>query len=66
MGSRAARFLAEYMKNRHYSVEAAAARLEIPVEKLTSFSGEPLTADELLRLCQYLHIKPERIPLDEF
>ena len=56
MSSRAARFLAEYMKNRHYSVGAAAARLEIPVEKLTSFSGEPLTADELLRLCQYLHI----------
>ena len=65
MSSRAARFLAEYMRTRHYSVEAAAARLEIPLEKLTSFSGEPLTADELLRLCQYLHIQPESIPLDK-
>ena len=46
------------------SVEETAEALQISKEKLYVGTEQTLDADELLKLCAYLRIRPENIPMD--
>lgn len=50
-----------YLKENQISRERIAAELAIPENKLRDGYEEPLLADEFLRLCARLHIKPEEV-----
>ena len=65
MGEQAKRWLAEQMREKHISEEIVANVLGIPAEKFYVGTGEILEADEFLRICAYLHIRPENIHLDD-
>lgn len=64
MQNRATRWMAEYIVQNQISVEEIAEKLQIPKEKLLVQTQQTLDADELLKLCAYLHIRPEKIPMD--
>ncbi len=64
MQNRATRWVAEYIAQNQISVEEIAEKLQIPREKLYVQTQRTLDADELLKLCAYLHIRPEKIPMD--
>ncbi len=64
MGEQAKRWLVDQMKQNHISIEIIANVLEIPIEKLCVGTDKLLDADEFLRICAYLCIKPENIPID--
>lgn len=61
MGEQAKKWLAEQMKQNHISQEAVAEILGIPLETLHVGTGRLLDADDFLRICAYLHIRPEDI-----
>lgn len=63
MGEQAKKWLIEQMKQNHISPEAIADILEISLENLHVGTGELLDADDFLRICAYLHIRPEDIPI---
>lgn len=54
-------FLANYIEKSKISAEDISNQLEIPVKKIIPGTRESLTGEECLRLCQYLHIRPEDI-----
>ena len=56
--------VADPVEQNHISAEVIANVLEIPVEKLLIGTDHILEADEFLRVCAYLHIRPENIPID--
>lgn len=60
----ATRYLAAYIYDNRISSGIVAERLNIPTEKLFPGTQESLTAEEFLKLCQYLRIRPENIPLE--
>lgn len=64
MQNRATKWMAEYMAQGQISIEKTAQTLQIPKEKLCVQTEQTLDADELLKLCVYLHIRPENIPMD--
>lgn len=64
MGEQAKRWLVDQMKQNHISIEVIANVLEIPIEKLYVGTDKLLDADEFLRICAYLCIRPENIPID--
>lgn len=64
MRNRATKWVAEYIEENHISVEKIAETLQIPKEKLYVQTEQTLDADELLKLCAYLCIRPENIPMD--
>lgn len=59
MGEQAKKWLEEQMKQNHISQEAIAEILGIPWENLQVGTGNPLDSDDFLRICTYLHIRPE-------
>lgn len=63
MTNQATRWMAAYMEQKHISAEIIADVLEIPAEKLCAGTSKALDADELLKLCAYLHIDPKEIKL---
>lgn len=63
MGEQAKKWLACQMKQNQISAEVLADVLEIPVENICVGTGQFLDADDFLRICAYLHIKPEDIPI---
>lgn len=65
MQNRATRWMAEYIEQNHISVEEIAEKLQISKEKLFVQTQQTLDADELLKLCAYLRIRPENIPMDQ-
>ncbi|MCI8484412.1 MAG: hypothetical protein HFH41_08745 [Lachnospiraceae bacterium] len=65
MGEQAKKWLADQMEQNRISTELVADLLEIPVKKLCVGTGESLDADDFLRICAYLHIRPENIPMDD-
>ncbi|MEH2944914.1 hypothetical protein VSQ32_19240 [Lachnospiraceae bacterium KK002] len=65
MGEQAKKWLAEQMREKRISEEIVANVLGIPAEKFYVGTGEVLGADEFLRICAYLHIRPENMSLDE-
>ncbi len=64
MREKAKRWLADQMEQNHIPAEVVANVLEIPVEKLQIGTEKNLDADEFLRICAYLHIRPENISID--
>lgn len=64
MRNRATRWVAEYMAQNQIPVEETAHVLQISKNKLYTQTELTLDADELLRLCVYLKIRPEKIPLE--
>lgn len=64
MRNRATRWVAKYIAEKHISVEKIAEELQISEEKLCVQTEQTLDADELLKLCAYLQIRPEEIPMD--
>lgn len=58
-------WLAEYIKNNRLSAEFISGKLDIPKEKLIPGTREYLDADECLRLCAYLQIDPQIIPISQ-
>ena len=64
MRNQATRWVAEYIWKNHISVEKIAEILQISEEKLCMQTEQTLEADEFLRLCAYLRIEPEHIPID--
>lgn len=63
MGEQAKKWLAEQMKQNQISQEVIADILGISLEHLHVGTGELLDADDFLRICAYLHIRPEDIPI---
>ena len=64
MREQAKRWLTDQMEQNHISAEVVANVLDIPVEKLLIGTDKVLEADEFLRVCAYLHFRPENIPID--
>ncbi|MEG0962377.1 MAG: hypothetical protein RSD28_00020 [Lachnospiraceae bacterium] len=63
MQNRATQWLADYMVQNHISSKKAAEELHISDDKLCVGTKQALEADEFMKLCVYLHIRPEEIPL---
>lgn len=51
--------IAKYILDKRLSVEDLESALHIPKQKLMVNTKERLTAEEFLRLCAYLKIRPE-------
>ncbi len=64
MGEQVKKWLAGQMEGNNISVEVVADVLGIPLENLCVGTGRFLDADDFLRICAYLHIRPENIPMD--
>ena len=64
MYNQTARWLADYMSEHGISIEMVERELKIPRIKLEVGTMEQLWADEFLRLCAYLNIRPEDILKD--
>ncbi|MCI9135987.1 MAG: hypothetical protein HFH48_00235 [Lachnospiraceae bacterium] len=64
MGEQVKKWLADQMKQNQISAEILADVLEIPIENIRVGTGQFLDADDFLRICAYLHIKPENIPIN--
>lgn len=64
MENRATRFLADYIEKSQMSAEEISIELNISVNKLFPGTRETLTGEECLRLCSYLHVRPEEIMKD--
>ena len=64
MGNYAKRWLSAWMKKHNILEGIVADVLEIPSEELSAETESRLDSDNLLRLCAYLHIRPESIPLE--
>lgn len=58
-------WLAKYIKNHRLSADFISGELDIPKEKLILGTKEHLNADEFLRLCAYLQIDPQKIPISQ-
>lgn len=65
MRNEATVWLAEYIKNQSLSADFISVELNIPKEKLILGTEEHLNADECLRLCAYLQIDPQIIPISQ-
>lgn len=55
------RKLQAYIQINNYSPETISEETGIPYIKLTPDAQRPLNGEEMLRLCAYLHIRPEDI-----
>ncbi|MEY8517663.1 hypothetical protein AALC25_12285 [Lachnospiraceae bacterium 29-84] len=64
MREQAKRWLESQMEEKHIPIEVVASVLGIPQENMRVGSGQRLDADELLRICAYLCIRPENIPIE--
>lgn len=64
MGEQAKKWLTDHMEKNNISIEIVANILEIPIEKFRVGTDAILEADEFLRICAYLHIRPENILTD--
>lgn len=53
--------IARYISKNHLSISRIGQDLEIDFIKLQPGTKEVLTGEELLKLCQYLRIRPEEI-----
>lgn len=53
--------IATYINENQISMKQTALDLRIPEEKLRYGNEESLTAEEFLRVCQYLGIRPESL-----
>ena len=51
--------LVHYIHENRISVSQVSADTKIPQEKLKLQTKDVLSAEEMLVLCQYLHVKPE-------
>lgn len=63
MGNYAKKWLSNWMKEQNILEGIVAEVLEIPPESLSAETEDRLDSDDLLRLCAYLHVRPESIPL---
>lgn len=61
MQNKATRYVADYIARNQLSVKAIADDLQISPSKLIPGTKEFLEADDFLRLCRYLRIRPELI-----
>lgn len=61
MQNKATRYIADYIARNDLSVEKISVDLQISPSKLVYGTEECLEADDFLRLCCYLHIRPETI-----
>ena len=52
--------LSTYLKERQMDITLIAAQTGISVGKLSDPPEQPLSAEELLQLCSYLHVRPEQ------
>ena len=64
MKEQAKKWLAGQLEENHIPPEILAQALGIPMERLCVGSGKLLEADDLLRICAFLCIRPENIPID--
>lgn len=64
MENYATRFLADFIEKNQISIIDISEKLDIPAGKLFPGTRESLTADECLKLCRYLHVRPEEIMKD--
>lgn len=64
MGEQVKKWLAGQMEENNISVEVVASVLGIPPENLCVGTGGLLDADDFLRICAYLHIRPEDVPME--
>lgn len=65
MSNYTARYISEFIEKNHLNIEEISEELDILKEKMILGTEESLSAEEFLRLCQYLHIRPEDV-LREF
>ena len=65
MSNYTARYISEFIEKNKLYLEEISVKLNISKEKLILGTEESLSAEEFLRLCQYLHIRPEDV-LREF
>jgi len=63
MRNQVTKWLVEYIKNQQISIVQIQKVLGISMEKLYPDTKKHLNADEFLKLCAYLHIDPQKIPL---
>ncbi|MCI8894055.1 MAG: hypothetical protein HFI41_05285 [Lachnospiraceae bacterium] len=61
MQNKATRYIADYIAKNDLSVDKISADLQISPSKISPGTEECLEADDFLRLCCYLHIRPESI-----
>lgn len=61
MSNKTARYIARMIDKNNLYIEEISAKLDISKEKLILGTKESLSAEEFLRLCQYLHIRPEDV-----
>ncbi len=66
MREQAKKWLAEQLEENRISAECLADVLGIPAKRLCVGSGEMMEADDLLRICAFLCIRPESIPMQSF
>lgn len=53
--------MSKYISDQHLSVSQITLDTGIPADKLQNDTKEILTAEELLILCRYLHVRPEEM-----
>lgn len=64
MQGHASKWIVGYIHHNSISIQQISEVLGIPVQKLDLNASENLEADEFLKLCAYLGIRPENIPLE--
>lgn len=64
MGNCAKKWLSNWMKEQNILEGIITEVLEISPEELSAETENPLDSDDLLRVCAYLRIRPEWIPLE--
>ncbi len=64
MGNCAKKWLSNWMKEHNILEGIVTEVLEISPEELSAETENPLDSDDLLRVCAYLRIRPEWIPLE--
>lgn len=66
MRNQVTKWLVEYIQNQQISIIQIQKVLGIPIDKLYPDTKKHLNADEFLRLCAYLEIDPQKIPIEEW
>ncbi len=61
MQNKATQYVADYIARNQLPVKVISDNLQIPPSKLVPGTMESLEADDFLRLCCYLNLRPERI-----
>ena len=61
MSNYTARYIAEFIEKKKLSIKEISINVNVSKKKLILGTEESLTAEEFLRLCQYLHIRPEEV-----